>query len=86
MNKKAKIASKIRTIAFLIFFSSGGILVLANFGHLGLGRIPRSILWDTLVNISRISGIVAMITTFILLINNAGDGLNTIQKRKKDKQ
>lgn len=86
MNKKMKTASKIRTLAFLICFSSGGILILAHFGHLGLGRVPGTIFWDTLVSISRTSGIVAVITTFILLINNAGDGLNTLQKSKKTKQ
>ncbi|MCL7930418.1 hypothetical protein [Halomonas llamarensis] len=86
MNSAIKVVNKVRIWAFVVCFASGGLLVLAHFGHFGLDRFITGMLWSSIENISRISAIFAVVTTFIVLIDRAGDGLNELQRKKDQKK
>lgn len=86
MSGKIKLVNKVRLWSFVICFASGGSLILSHFGHLGFNRVVTGALWEVLENISRISAIFAVVTTFIVLINNAGDGLDALQRKKDAKR
>lgn len=86
MNKTIKLINKVRIWAFIICFASGGSLVLGHFGHLGFDRILTGALWEVLETISRLSAVFAIVTTLIVLIDSAGNGLNTLQRKKDAKR
>ncbi|MBE0465426.1 MULTISPECIES: hypothetical protein [Halomonas] len=74
-----KLINKIRLSSFAIFFASGATLVLGSENNLVMES------WELLMWILRISGIVAIATTFILLIQGFGSYLDDHQKEKNNK-
>ncbi|CAH1042029.1 hypothetical protein HPTD01_507 [Halomonas sp. TD01] len=71
--------NKIRIWSFVICFLSGGALVF------GPNDFLEGALWGILANTSRISAVFAVVTTFIVLIDSAGNGLNELQRKKGEK-
>ncbi|MCL7931765.1 hypothetical protein [Halomonas llamarensis] len=74
-----KIINKIRIWSFIICFLSGGIAVYSP--ESGSFTAIKAVL----LIISFFLAPVAVITTFIVLIDSAGDGLNTLQRKKDEK-
>lgn len=74
-----KLINKIRIWSFVICFLSGGIAVYGP--ESGSFTAVKAVL----LIISFFLAPVAVITTFIVLIDSAGDGLNTLQRKKAEK-
>ncbi|MBF56417.1 hypothetical protein BDK62_105169 [Halomonas alkaliantarctica] len=71
---------KVRLSSFVIFFASGAILALGSDNSSVVEK------WELLMWILRISGVIAIGTTFILLIQGFGDYLDKYQKGKDVKR
>lgn len=72
--------------SFVICFASGGSLILAHFGHLGFDRIFTGVLWEVLEIFISFSIVIGVVTTFIMLIDSTGNGLNKLQHKKNAKR
>lgn len=83
MSKKIELVNKVHTWSFIVCFASGGSLILAHFGHLGFDRILTDELWRFLEKLIGFSIVTGIVTTFIILINSAGNGLDNLQKKKE---
>lgn len=70
---------KIRIWSFVICFLSGGTLVF------GPDELLKGALWEVLEVLISVSAPVAVVTTFIVLIDSAGNGLNELQRKKEEK-
>ncbi|MGP9551314.1 MULTISPECIES: hypothetical protein [Halomonadaceae] len=75
-----KLINKIRLSSFMIFFASGAILALGSDKSFVVEK------WELLMWVLRISGVIAIGTTFILLIQGFGDYLDKYQKEKDVKR
>ncbi|MCA8866813.1 MULTISPECIES: hypothetical protein [unclassified Halomonas] len=75
-----KLINKIRLSSFMIFFASGAILALGSDKSFVVEK------WELLMWVLRISGVIAIGTTFILLIQGFGDYLDKHQKGKDVKR
>tara|TARA_R110001599_G_scaffold344817_1_gene568730 strand:- start:3682 stop:3894 length:213 start_codon:yes stop_codon:yes gene_type:complete len=64
----------------MIFFASGAILALGSDKSFVVEK------WELLMWVLRISGVIAIGTTFILLIQGFGDYLDKYQKEKDVKR
>lgn len=71
--------NKIRICSFVICFLSGGLLMF------GPDSLLEGLLWEVLEVLISVSIPVGIVTTFIMLIDSAGDGLNELQRKKEEK-
>lgn len=74
------ITNKIRAWSFIACFLSGGIAIYGPEGN-DVFAVIKAIL----LIIAFLSAPVAVVTTFIVLIDSAGDGLNELQRKKEEK-
>ena len=75
-----KIINKIRIWSFIICFSSFGIV---GYGPDGFFLAEVKAIFGIVMFLS---ALVAVVTTFIALIDSAGNGLNTLQRKKDAKR
>lgn len=75
-----RLIHKIRFSSFVILFVSGAILALGSDSSIVVEG------WELLMWVLRISGVIAIGTTFVVLIQGFGDYLDKCQKEKDVKR
>lgn len=85
MSKEMKLINTLRIWSFVICFASGGILILGHYEFFGVDRVMTDSFTKVVVTLIRVSIPIGIVTTFIVLIDSAGDGLNALQRKKDEK-